>query len=142
MSAFSGLMASVAARHPRQDIAHERMALDLAGRGERELREQLQPLGQLVGGHAVADEGDQAVERRRLARARHQAETIALAQPRIGNPDDRGVEDLRMGVEDLLDLAREELLAAAVDHLLEAADDAQAAIRVDHPEIAAAEPAV
>ena len=47
-----------------------------------------------------------------------------------------------MGVEDLLDLAREELLAAAVDHLLEAADDAQASVRIDHAEIAAAEPAV
>ena len=47
-----------------------------------------------------------------------------------------------MGVEDLLDLAREELLAAAVDHLLEAADDAQASVGVDHAEIAAAEPAV
>src|SRR5258708_14380231 len=47
-----------------------------------------------------------------------------------------------MGVENLLDLAREELLAAAVDHLLEAADDAQAAMGTDHAEIATAEPAV
>ena len=53
-------MASVAGRHPRQDIAYERMALDLPGRRERELRRTLQPLGQLVGRHAVAEEGDHA----------------------------------------------------------------------------------
>ena len=118
------------------------MALDLAGRGEWELREQLQPLGQLIGGHAVADEGDEAFERRRLTGSRHQAQAIALAQPRIGNADDGGVQHLRMGVEDLLDLAREELLAAAIDHLLEPADDAQAPVCIDHAEVAAAEPAV
>src|SRR6476660_9939069 len=97
------------------------MSLDLAGRGEWELREQLQPLGQLIGGHAVADEGDEAFECRRLTGSRHQAQAIALAQPRIGNADDGGVQHLRVGVEDLLDLAREELLAAAIDHLLEPA---------------------
>src|SRR5262245_14722044 len=117
------------------------MTLDLAGRGERELREQLEPLRQLVGRHAVAEEGGDALERRRLTRARHQAQAVALAEPGIGNADDRGVEHLRMGIEDLLDLAREELLAAAVDHLLETADDTQPPIRIDHAEVAAAKPA-
>src|SRR5262249_46977417 len=36
----------------------------------------------------------------------------------------------------------EELLAAAVDHFLEAADDAQVAIGIDHAKIATAEPTV
>src|SRR2546423_7393542 len=114
------------------------MALDLAGWGERKMREQLEALRQLVGGDAVAEESDEALKRRRLAGARHQAQAVALAQPRIGYADDRGVEHLLMGVEDFLDLAREEFLAAAVDHLLQAPDDAQIAVGIDHAKIAAA----
>src|ERR1700682_3190397 len=47
-----------------------------------------------------------------------------------------------MRVEDLLDLAREELLAAAVDHLLEPADDADVARGLPDTEVARAEPSV
>ena len=47
-----------------------------------------------------------------------------------------------MGIEDLLDLPRKELLAAAVDHLLEPADDLHVAGAVELPEVARAEPAV
>ena len=47
-----------------------------------------------------------------------------------------------MRIEDLLDLAGEELLAAAVDHLLEAAHDLHVAGRVELSEIPGAEPAV
>src|SRR5947207_2813642 len=50
---------------------------------------------------------------------------------------------LRMGVEDLLDLARKELLAAAIDDLLAPPDDLDIALVIDiAAEIAAAEPAV
>src|SRR5262249_62052336 len=47
-----------------------------------------------------------------------------------------------MRVENLLDLARKELLTAAVDHLLEPPDDAHVARAVYDAEIAGAEPAV
>src|SRR6516164_4305666 len=118
------------------------MALDLAGRGKRELGKELEPLGKLVGGDAVPEKGDQVFERRRLSRPRHQAEAIALAQSLVGDADDGSVEDLRVCIENLLDLAREKLLSAAVDHLLEPPDNAQIAVAIDHSEIAAAEPAI
>src|SRR5580704_831406 len=123
--------ASAGGRDPGRDLAQERMALDLTRRGERELRKQLETLRQLVGSDTVAQKGDEALERRRRAGARHQAQAVALAEPRIGNADDGGIEHLRMGVENFLDLAREELLAAAVDHLLQAPDDAEIAVGVD-----------
>ena len=48
-----------------------------------------------------------------------------------------------MGVEDLLDLAREEFLAAAVDDLLATAGDLHIAVGVDDAaEVAGAEPAL
>ena len=47
-----------------------------------------------------------------------------------------------MRVEDLLDLAREELLSAPVDHLLEPAHDPDVTGRVELPEVARTEPAV
>src|SRR3954464_2504029 len=88
----------------RHHLADEDMALDLAGGREGELLEELQALGQLVGGDAVAQERAELVRRRRRrARLRHQAEAVALAEPRIGETDDRREEHLRMGVEDLLD---------------------------------------
>src|SRR5687767_11474216 len=114
--------------NPGYDLAHERVTLDLAGRGERELREQLQPFRQLVGRDGVAEEGDETLQRRRRTSARHQAQAVALAQPRVRDADDRGVEHLRMGVENLFDLARKKLLAAAVDHFLEPTDDAQVSL--------------
>src|SRR5258705_5761093 len=47
-----------------------------------------------------------------------------------------------MGIENLLDLARKELLAAAVDHLLEPPDDLHVAGTVELPEVAGAKPAI
>src|SRR5262245_34675296 len=47
-----------------------------------------------------------------------------------------------MGIENLLDLPREELLAAAVDHLLEPPDDLHVAGPVELAEVARAKPAV
>src|SRR4051794_37113352 len=93
----------------RHHLADEDVALDLAGRREGELLEELQALGQLVGGDAVAEEGDELLEpRRRAARLRHEAKAVALAEPRVGDADDRRVEHGGVRVEDLLDLAREE----------------------------------
>src|SRR5215813_11342491 len=77
-----------------------------------------------------------------MTRARNHAQTVALAQPRVGNAHDGGVQDLRVGIENLLDLPREELLAAAVDHLLEPPDDLHVAGPVELAEVARAKPAV
>ena len=47
-----------------------------------------------------------------------------------------------MAVEELLDLARIEVLAAADHHVLDAADDVAIALVIDHGEIAGMHPAV
>jgi hypothetical protein len=52
------------------------------------------------------------------------------------------VGDAREAVQDLLDLARADALAAADDHVLDAADDAHAAVVVHHREVAGVHPAV
>src|SRR5262249_28807541 len=82
------------------------------------------------------------VERQRLAGAGNHAETVALAEPRVGDADDGGVQDLRVGVENLLDLPRKELLATAIDHLLEPADDFHVARVIELSEVAGAEPSI
>src|SRR5207247_9263288 len=73
---------------------------------------------------------------------RDHAEAIALAETGIRDADDRGVQDLRVRVQDLLDLPRKELLPAAIDHLLQAADDPQVPRPVELAEVARPEPAV
>src|SRR5437588_11904286 len=40
----------------------------------------------------------------------------------VGNPDDGHLADRRVGVEELLDLARKDVLAAPDNHVLDAAD--------------------
>ena len=54
----------------------------------------------------------------------------------IGHADDLNVLDLGVGVEELLDLAREDVLAAADQHVLEPADDLAIALGVDGGDIA------
>ncbi len=49
--------------------------------------------------------------------------------------------DLRVCVEELLDLAREDVLAAADHHVLDAPDDLAVAVLVEHREVAAGDPA-
>ena len=51
------------------------------------------------------------------------------------------VGDLRMGVEELLDLPRVDVLAAADDHVLDAADDLDVAVLAHHREVTGVHPA-
>src|SRR2546425_9152228 len=89
------------------NAADQDVALDLTRRRERELVEDLDHLGQLVDGDLIAQEGHDLVERDARARTGDHAQAVALAQARIGHADDGRVQDLRMRVEDLLDLPRE-----------------------------------
>src|SRR5262249_21206948 len=69
-------------------------------------------------------------------------QAAALAETWIGHPNDGGVEDLGMHVQQLLNFAWKELLATAVDHLLQAAHDPHVASRVELAEVAGPKPAV
>ena len=53
-----------------------------------------------------------------------------------------GLADGGVLLEHVVDLARRDLLAAAVDHLLEPADQREIAAGVDHPLVAGAKPTV
>ena len=55
----------------------------------------------------------------------------------MGDPDDRGLTDRGVLVEDLLDLAWVDVVAAANDELLLAVDDEVAAVIVDLGQVAA-----
>src|SRR5262245_66618872 len=65
----------------------------------------------------------------------------ALAPALVGNADDDGVDDGGMGLEGLLDLLREDLLAAAVDAHRAAAQDRDPAVGTDGREVSRHAPA-
>src|SRR5208282_3691524 len=101
---------SLSPRSTTPPLAHhqlpERPLLHLARRRARQLREKLDALGQLVGRDLVAQEIHHLARRERGTRARHDAGARPLAEPRVGNADDRRIEDLRVLEQHLLDLAR------------------------------------
>src|SRR5204863_8149507 len=65
-----------------------------------------------------------------------------LAEVLVRNPDDRGFPNGGMLVEDLLDLARVDVVAAADHKLLLSVDDEVVAVLVDGSDVAGVEPAV
>ena len=64
-----------------------------------------------------------------------------LAVPLVGDADDLGVDDVGVGVEELLDLPRVHVLPAADDHVLDPADDVEVALGVHDGEVAGVHPA-
>ena len=65
-----------------------------------------------------------------------------LAEVGVGNPHDDGVGHGGVPVEHFLDVARVDLLAADVDHVLGAIDDGDVSLVVHPDEVAGLEPAV
>ena len=64
-----------------------------------------------------------------------------LAEARVGHAEDLHRLHLRVAEQELLDLARIDVLAAADQHVLHAADDVAVALGVDRREVAAVHPA-
>src|SRR4029077_11820361 len=58
-----------------------------------------------------------------------------------GNPDHLHVRDIRVAVQELFDLARIDVLAAADDHVLDPADDVDVTVRVHRGQVAGVHPA-
>ena len=65
-----------------------------------------------------------------------------LAEPRVGRRDHRDLGDARHAHEQLLDLLRAHVLAAADDDVLLAIGDREVAVGVEHADVAGHEPAV
>ena len=74
------------------------------------------------------------------SRATTTAQTASI-QRSSRDADDRDLGDRGMPVQDLLDLARGDVLAARVDHVLLAVDDRQVAVRVHGRQIPGVKPA-
>jgi hypothetical protein len=64
-----------------------------------------------------------------------------LAVPLVRYADHLHIGDLGVGVEELLDLARVDVLPASDDHVLDAADDLDVAVLAHHRQVAGVHPA-
>src|SRR4051812_47432316 len=114
---------------------------DLARRGLRQLVQEPDPARILVGGDAVLDERADLLGARLLPWLQHDGRRDLLAHRLVGHADHRRLGDRRVLVQDLLDLARIDVVAAADDHVLLAVDDEEVAILVELRHVAGVEPA-
>src|SRR3546814_7179257 len=85
---------------------------------------------------------NQLVDGCRLAGAQHDHRHHHLDPARMRHAEHRHFRYRRMREDDFFDFATRDVLAAGLDHVLLAIDDAQVTLAVDHAEIAAVEPAV
>src|SRR5207249_160797 len=118
--------------------------LDLAGRAERDVVEHEDASWNLE--RRKSSRGERAEFG--LARwgavviAQHDGRAHLLAQRGVRDRERGSFRDREVGEQRLFDLARRNLLAAAVDDLLEPAGDREVAVVVEHTLVAGAEPAV
>ena len=96
----------------------------------------------LVGGDLVLDELAQLFGARLGAVLERDRGADLLAVLVVGHAEHRGLAHGRVLVEDLLDLARVDVVAAADDHVLLAVDDEEVAVLVDGRHVAGVQPAV
>src|SRR3954452_10629288 len=108
----------------------------LAGRRARQLLHELDVARDLVAGQVRLDVLLDLVGRHLLLRHHHGLE--ALAELLVVDAEDRGFLDLVVALEQLLDLLREDVLAARDDHVVVAAVDEQAPLVVEVADVARA----
>src|SRR5436190_1854971 len=121
-------------------LAHQEL-LDLAGHRRRKAVDELDIARDLVMGDLALAEGADLLGARRLAVAQANPSAELLAVAWVGDADDLNVLDLRVAVEELLDLARIDVLAAADHHVLDPADDLHVPVLAHRRQIARVHPA-
>src|SRR6185437_9832593 len=125
-------------------LAHHRFAhqelLRLAGRGEREVGDESDMARHLVMRDLTLAEGGDLLGAGALPGLEHDPGADLLAEARIGHAEDLRRLDLGMAEEEILDLARIDVLAAADQHVLDPPDDVAIALGVDGGKIAAMHP--
>src|SRR5262249_9492422 len=115
----------------------QRPLVTLEHRRHRHVGEEREAVGPFEAGELGADERAQLGERGRIVRITGDDERPAgLAERRVGQPDDRGARHLRMGGEQVLDLAGVDVVAATDEHLATPAAEVQVARAVDEAEAA------
>src|SRR4051794_27425863 len=115
---------------------------DLPGRPLRQLVDEEHLPGVLVGGDLLLAVVAQLLGGGLVTLLQGHDGDHLLAELGVRHPDHRRLGDRGMLVEDLLDLARIDVVAGADDHVLLAVDDEEVPVLVDLRQVAAVEPAV
>src|ERR671933_2051153 len=114
-------------------------AEDLPCRRLGNLVDDLDRAGVLVGRHPLLAERDELLLAGRLALLERDERLDGLAAVLVRDADDRRLADRRVAVEDVLDLARPDLIARGVDLVLLAVDEVEPAVRVHEADVAGPE---
>src|SRR5262249_9314030 len=121
-------------------FAHDEF-LDLSGHRHREFVDEFDVARHLIVRDLIAAEGANFLFARAHAGAQLDPGANLLAIAIVGDADHLHVLDLRMAIEEFLNLARIDVFATADDHVLDAADDVAIALRIDGSEVAGVHPA-
>src|SRR6185312_7300716 len=127
---------------PQTQFLRETDAHQLAGRAFRDLLEEHDLARHLEVGEALGAEIAQFALARVLAFAQHHRGGDVLAEHVVGQGEGQRLLDRFVVEQNLVDLARRDFFAAAIDQLLEAAGQRQIAYAVHHALVAGAEPAI
>ena len=117
-------------------------ALHLAGRSLRDVIDEDDSVRHLEGSKPGRSETPKFCSAHHGVTGQYDGCRDVLTQARMWNGERGGVLDVGMREQCFLDLGRRDLLAAAVDDLLEAAGDDEIAVAIQHALIAGAEPPV
>src|SRR5262245_50389776 len=96
------------------DLLAQHVAAQLTGGGHRQLVDLDEHLGQLVVGHLSSEERDHRLQGHGLTRLGDDAKAVALAEPGIGDADHGRMQNAGVRIQNLLHLARKELLSPSV----------------------------
>ena len=117
-------------------------AHQLARGRARQRRRQLDPLRHLEAGQRLGAVAAQLVRGRRGAALEHDDRGHRLLPLGVLAADHGGVGDLGVAQQHLLDFGRDDVLAAADDHVVDPVLDVEEAFLVDAAEVAGVQPAV
>src|SRR3954452_18555579 len=123
----------------RRSAVAQLAAQDLAGRRLRHLVDDLDPARVLVRRHPLLAERDELLLAGRLALLEADERLHRLAAVLVGDADDGRLADGGVTVEDVLDLARPDLVAGRVDLVLLAVDEIEPAVLVHEADVAGLE---
>src|SRR5262249_41277633 len=126
----------------RRQLGPDLAAQELPGLVVGQRVAELDPLGHARGAQPRAYPLAQLLGPRPAARAPGGHRGDGLAPLLVGDADDRAVGDAGVLVQHVLDLAGREVLAAAHDHVVDAAGDEEVALFVEEAAVARREPAV
>src|SRR5512136_1997194 len=116
--------------------------LDLPGSGHGKGTDELDIPGDLVIGDPSLAECAHLVFRHLRPLPENDRRHYLLAVLPVGDPVNLHIRDLRVGEEELLDLPRVDVLAAADDHVLDPAGDLAVTVLVHYRQVAGVKPAV